>query len=479
MSVKTKVFSFFDTIATWVASAFSWMFKVPKVLTAPISWFESKKVELPKDKDLRAYVEEATRPKSWFDALCAAWAERSFWFKIGVISGVILCASLIGVFIGVPTLFALTALTLSLVLHSAFVSHHTIRVRHLQNLTQQSQTVQMEVHEFINEQKKVFDTHQVALKEGLGSLQQEIDVLHQGNVTLDKQVQKVEKSTDILVQIETEILDAVHTIHKGANEFSLTVHDIQHNAKQVSTTVEAFHEDVVHMGHTYQEYQEAVTQLAHAVTKMKVETILSHVQDGELNMHLKQKDLVERHIKHHKQAVETLKRGLYENQQKVVKPEKSADALLDAKHQLEESKNALRALDERMKQRKAAREQQSLALQALKASPIKTTDDDPEAHDVSTSASVPQPLLDKMTKVHEGIHSRNTLVDNVRTDLAHQEAEQPDAVIDQLSHELNKRAEQRRKIKEALQNQWGFYASISQPGRKALEHQHQQTSFRP
>lgn len=113
---NTEAMWFFMRAYIWVAST----------LQSILTWFSPVTENYPVD-EAGELIRRQIANKSWFDEITHWWARKSAFEKISNITAITIVSGFIGLFIGVPTLFALTAAFFSLGAHALILSHEEHR----------------------------------------------------------------------------------------------------------------------------------------------------------------------------------------------------------------------------------------------------------------------------------------------------------------------------------------------------------------
>ncbi|MFT4059260.1 MAG: hypothetical protein QM652_06910 [Legionella sp.] len=105
---------------SWLmAQFFIWIWDPIK---AHCSWLFIKEFEIPENTS-GELMRRTLNKKSWFDALCANWVEKTFWFKLKAGATLIIFASLLGILIGAPFLMAFFSAFGSVAAHFLIMAH--------------------------------------------------------------------------------------------------------------------------------------------------------------------------------------------------------------------------------------------------------------------------------------------------------------------------------------------------------------------
>lgn len=209
--------------------------------------------------------------QSWFDSLSAKWTGTSFISKAAWIAGTASACALIGVILGSPLILALSALTLSLVVHAFLVAHETHRLKgaklfvaehiDLTKVLTDSQVQLDEANQALDLAVETVETKDKELAQKLLGLKAQQQRLEQANDKLDVQVDEVEAETGRLVSQENLVTQAVtdwgdeinkgtqavcsaseqvNTIEQSITKFSKTVIDAKKSQKDFSNAVSEF-----------------------------------------------------------------------------------------------------------------------------------------------------------------------------------------------------------------------------------------------
>ena len=251
-----KFFTFFSSIWSSLKSTFNYF------SSTKMDYLPGKAGEL-----MRSHMEN----KNIYDKITSWWSEQSAWKKATYIVGFTLSAGLAGLFIGAPTLLALSAAFLSFLGHGLFKSNENSRKVRATALVEQTLALEEDARvraAFFNEaaQELTAMTTEVKplieeLSEQAASLRIEVKAAEEATDVIVTITNQAKVATDNLitqeraaaehfeaVAVDLEALDSaieqttikVGGIGAAVSQFSEVVHDVEESGKEFKAAVSRF-----------------------------------------------------------------------------------------------------------------------------------------------------------------------------------------------------------------------------------------------
>ena len=165
-------------------------------------WFRTTKMEY-KDDEAGALMKRHMDHKIGYDHITSWWCDQSFWKKSSYIIGSSLSAGLLGLFVGAPTLLALSVAFFSITCHTLCVSHDESRRERSRELVEET----IALHEELRASQIVFDEASHVLDDASKGVEQVRDELREQSSLVEAETQRVHQATDVLVTIADEVKD--------------------------------------------------------------------------------------------------------------------------------------------------------------------------------------------------------------------------------------------------------------------------------
>lgn len=230
-----------------------------------IAWFTQSTRDIPPNESgelIRRYLAY----KNWYDQISTLWVEQSFWKKGTIILGVSLFSGLIGLVVGVPTLFALSALFISLVVHTLFVANESHRWNGAMLFSAEAIALNKELeasklllekatssandaaHELNNQSNK--------LKEQASQLDLEGKLINQQNIKLITIIDEAKRGTNDLLTQENIAQEKFELM---ANDLNLCDQAISQSTTKVNA-----------LGDTVSQFSDAVVDIQQSQKKLAI-----------------------------------------------------------------------------------------------------------------------------------------------------------------------------------------------------------------
>lgn len=178
--------SFFMRFTLWILS----------VYTGVVDWFSISKENFPADESGELIHRYMAR-KSWFDNTSSGWVEQPFLIKTAYIAGISLTSALFGLLVNASVLFGLSALFISLVVHSLLISHERNRLDGAIIFAKET----LALNKQLNESQDFFKGATQTLHAATDELQGESTRMDEQADLLDLERNKVQQANDVLITV--------------------------------------------------------------------------------------------------------------------------------------------------------------------------------------------------------------------------------------------------------------------------------------
>ena len=220
------------------------------------AWFRTTKMEYTDDeagKLMRRHMEH----KIGYDHITSWWCDQSFWKKSTYIVGVSLSAGLLGLFVGAPTLLALSAAFFSIACHTLCVSHEESRRERARELVEET----IALHDRLRASQLVLDEASHTLNDANKGVEQVRDELRQQVALVDIEAQRVHQATDVIVTIVDEVKDATCLMVTQEQAVATNFESIAVNLTAVRQAIEETTAQVQGIGEAAQQFSESVQEV--------------------------------------------------------------------------------------------------------------------------------------------------------------------------------------------------------------------------
>lgn len=304
MALLTKAFTTLNTLRVGAARVRSAWIAVYQAIESFYSTFEPKKTD---------HTTDLLLSKSWFDALSASWAARSFGVKLGTLLSSSLILGCIGLFAHAFWALALTALVVATGIHYALVVHHMHRLEQLHRRADEA------AHHTLLE-------HTVTEK--LKEFNEELAAVHQHYEELTYCTSQLNASTDTLASVEHKVQEVIAEVTKEARDFTTTLHQTHEPAYQFGYSVQGFREVVTQIEDTQHELHQTTIELTQAVNEFTHPTERPPTPHQEFVQSRKQDELVQAHLEYHKAYLDQLEEQNQKSKENLVPQNNSQTTLL-------------------------------------------------------------------------------------------------------------------------------------------------------
>ena len=238
------------------------LYAIKQMFQTVAGWFSSPSAEnFPQDESgelMRRYMAR----QSWFDKISYDWTNRSFFQKATFIIGLTLFSGLVGLFLGAPTIIALSVGFIALTLHSLLVSHEQERQASAKIFAAEAVALNTD----LRESKKVFNEKSVEL----GNHAQELQKI---NETANNQLSLLKSENQKIIQQNSELISQTESLQTKAAELTEQHTAVEVKFKEMSTHLENCSQEVVRttatvatIGNTVSDFSEAAKDIRQSQT---------------------------------------------------------------------------------------------------------------------------------------------------------------------------------------------------------------------
>lgn len=218
-------------------------------------------------------IRRALAHKSWFDEISSRWMELSIWRKAAVVAGVVLGASLIGLFVGAAIVFALSALFLIFGVHVLLMAHENHRV----STAELFATEAIELNKDLEACKQLLDQtvstvklvafelneHTDSMKENAAQIEKESDAIVEYHDVLAEQVEDLTQTTATLIAKEHETHDALAQTTTSIHHLNQAIEQSKIQVEGIGGAAEGFNEAVKNIQHSQILYAQAAARFGY------------------------------------------------------------------------------------------------------------------------------------------------------------------------------------------------------------------------
>lgn len=235
-------------------------------------WLFPDQVQYPENES-GELIRRALAHKSWFDEISSSWMGFSIWRKAAVVAGVVLGASLIGLFVGASIVFALSALCFMSGAHVLLVAHENHRV----STAELFATEAIELNKDLEACKQLLDQtvstveqvvielneHADSMRENAAQIEKESDVIFEYHDVLAEQVEDLTQTTGTLIVKEHEIQDALVQTETSIHDLNQAIEQSKIQVEGIGGAAEGFNEAVKGIQHSQILYAQAAARFGH------------------------------------------------------------------------------------------------------------------------------------------------------------------------------------------------------------------------
>ena len=238
------------------------LYAIIQMFQTVAGWFSSPSAESFTQDESGELMRRYMARQSWFDKISYDWTNRSFFQKATFIIGLTLFSGLIGLFLGAPTIIALSVGFISLTLHSLLVSHEQDRRASARIFAAEAVALNTD----LRESKKVFNEKVVELSNHAQELQNI-------NETANNQLSLLKSENQKIIQQNAELIVQTDSLKIKAAELTEQHTAVEVKFKEMSTHLENCSQEVVRttgtvatIGNTVSDFSVAVKDIRQSQT---------------------------------------------------------------------------------------------------------------------------------------------------------------------------------------------------------------------
>lgn len=245
---------------------------VVKIMKNTRDWLFSQR-EPYSENESGELIRRALAHKSWFDEISSSWMEFSIWRKAAVVAGVVLGASLIGLFVGAAIVFALSALCFMFGAHVLLVAHENHRVSTAElfaieaiELNKNLEACKQLLDQTVSTVEQVaieLNEHADSMRENAAQIEKESDVIFEYHDVLAEQVEDLTQTTGTLIATEHETQDALAQTATSMHHLNEAIEQSKIQVEGIGGAAEGFNEAVKGIQHSQIIYAQAAARFGH------------------------------------------------------------------------------------------------------------------------------------------------------------------------------------------------------------------------